>query len=214
MQITCPGCHKKLKISENLTRKTVRCPGCKTVLTLPDRGGLAAAEPEPAADVSAPAAPPDAGKVVAAPVVVMRCAKCKAAALQRLPANQFSRNPGYVCSACGATMRRPGTTGLHVFTAGFGVFFTFLSLVLCGLFALNDFENKLEVIVGSLFMAVIGLVVAGWGGRQLLLPVPLDAPSRPSRFLKALAIFLGVIVVGILLIGGCFFGLMYYMHEQ
>ncbi len=34
MQVSCPGCAKKLAVSQELLGKKIKCPGCQTVLAL------------------------------------------------------------------------------------------------------------------------------------------------------------------------------------
>jgi hypothetical protein len=167
--------------------------------------------------VGAPGSPDPSGGVGAAPATaVMRCAKCKAASVERLPPNQFSRNPGYVCSACGAKMRPPGSITGYVFATILGAFVALFGLfaAAAGITAEAAANYRGRVLVGAVTMVGLGAVVAGWAGRQLLLPVPLDAPARPSRLLFAIAVLLSVIVVGLLIIGGCLFGFMHYLHEM
>jgi len=217
MILTCPGCNKKLNISEGVTRKNVRCSACKTVMALPDRPGPEG--PTPRQEIPRPegAELPEPSRVIAVTpdIALMRCAKCKAHAVQRLHANRFSHHPGYVCTSCGAKMRRPGTTSFNIFAILLGAFalsFGFFIAVIA--FTAKDAEEVFgELLAGALLLAVLSVAVAGWAGSQLLLPVPLDAPKPPSRVLPALGIMLAVIVLGLLLIGGCLFGAMYWMHE-
>lgn len=62
--VQCQGCNKRIKAAEKYAGKRVKCPGCKSVLTIPAVGGdgappqQAAPEPKPAA--SAPESPPNA----------------------------------------------------------------------------------------------------------------------------------------------------------
>jgi hypothetical protein len=218
MLITCPGCNKTLNVSETITRKNVRCPGCKTVITLPDRQALAAASRQRDVEEVAPVeTSPSSGTAVVTPTTwTMRCARCKVAALQKLPGNQFSPKPGYVCTQCGARMRSPGGTALNVFAVVLGAFVAFIGLVAVAAAltadALQMFVGR--ALVGALVMVLVGATVAVLGGRELLLPVPLDAPKRPSRVLFALAVIGGVAFVALLIIGACLFGLMYYIHEM
>jgi hypothetical protein len=146
----------------------------------------------------------------------MRCAKCKAHSLQRLPANRFTHHPGYVCLACGTKMRRPGSTIFNVFVILLGAFtFCFgLFIAVIAFTAKAADEYMGEMLAGTLALTVLGVAVAGWAISQLLRPVPLDAPSQKSRALMALGILLVVIVVGLLLIGGCAFGVMWWVHEM
>src|SRR5262245_27694149 len=103
MVLTCSECGKKLTVPESAAGKKVRCPGCQKVTEVPGRP----------VSTAPPLGPPGAG--AASPASTMRCAACKAPALEKLPPNRMSRHPGYSCSACGAVMRPPGSTGMYVF---------------------------------------------------------------------------------------------------
>jgi hypothetical protein len=139
----------------------------------------------------------------------MRCAACKAAALQKLPPNQFSRNPGYVCTQCNAVMRPPGSTGLNIFVVVLGVFGILLGIFLC-IVVFDATTNRNRLISGAVAAAAIGVAVAGWGVRQLRLPMPLDAPPRPSR----LGFYLVIFLLAALVLGGALFGFAYLLHEM
>jgi formylglycine-generating enzyme required for sulfatase activity len=43
----CPSCHKKLKVDDELAGKKVRCPGCGTVLAVPQAAATLASQGEP-----------------------------------------------------------------------------------------------------------------------------------------------------------------------
>jgi hypothetical protein len=218
MLITCPGCKKKLNVSETITRKNVRCPGCKTVTTLPDRQAIAAASRQREAGEEVSAEPPQtSGAVVVTPTTwTMRCAKCKVAALRQLPANPFSRNPGFVCTACGARMRPAGSSVLYIFAVVLGACVVLMGLVAVVAALTADAAQQFvgRALAGAVVMVLLGGTVAGWAGWQLFLPVPLDAPKRPSRVLFSLAVIGGVAFVALLVIGGCLFGVFYYIHEM
>jgi hypothetical protein len=139
----------------------------------------------------------------------MRCPACKAAALEELPPNRFSRHPGYVCSACGALMRPPGTTGTYLLLTILGGFVVVLGSVMCIAFLAEGIFNA-RLLSGALALPVIGAVVAVWCIQQLRLPMPLDAPRRRSRLWLWLALFL----LGLLIAGAVLFGFAYYLHEM
>jgi DNA-directed RNA polymerase subunit RPC12/RpoP len=211
MGLTCPGCGKKLNVPESAAGKNVRCPGCKTVVAVPTRPVAAApsawsrAGAPDAAGSGAPLAPPAAKP----PTSTMRCAACKAAALEELPPNRFSRHPGYTCSNCGTTMRPPGTTGTYLFLTILGVGVVFLGIgVIVAISAEGNFDRR--TLSGGLALPILGVVVAIWCINQLRLPVPLDAPLRPSRLWLWLVVFL----VGLLIAGAALFGFMYFLHEM
>ena len=149
-------------------------------------------------------------------ISLMRCAKCKAHALERLPANKFSNHPGYVCLKCGAKMRPPGSTGFNLFVILLGAFTLCFGLFIAVVAFASDTaaEYMGELLAGALALTVLGVAVAVWAGMQLALPIPLDAPPQKSRLLMALGIMLLVMVVGVALIGGCLFGIMYWIHEM
>jgi hypothetical protein len=211
MLVTCPDCNKKLKVPESVSGKKVRCPGCKAVVAVPAHPVVAAPPPRPATVPQEVEELPvvEEGAGAAAPASTMRCAACKVAALQKLPPNQFSRHPGYVCSACGAIMRQPGTTGTYIFVTLVGVLMIPLAVVLA-IFAFNAQYGGKRLLVFAGSLGLLGAAVAGWAGTQLRLPTPLDAPVRPSR----LWIYLLAFLLGLLVLGGGLFGFMYFLHEM
>jgi DNA-directed RNA polymerase subunit RPC12/RpoP len=216
MQITCPECRKKLNVPDTAAGKRVRCPACKHLVPIPALSVTTAPTPPSEADRVEPAELQSPADHVSPPpraTSVMRCAKCKALALERLPANQFTRNPGYACSECGAVMRPPGTTLFYVFVIVLGSFVVVFGMF-AGVVAFSAFDYVGRVLVGAGFLMLLGGVTALWGVRQILLPVPLDAPPRHSRFWLGCLIFLCVVVVCVLVIGGALFGIMYYIQEK
>jgi len=139
----------------------------------------------------------------------MRCAACKAAALRELPPNQFSRHPGYVCTDCRAIMRPPGSTGSYIIItilSGVVVLFGLLMLALAFLSGVSV-RRLLFVGVG---LAGMGISGAAWAITQLRFPVPLDAPVRPSR----LWLWIILVLVGLLVVGGGLFLFAYFLHEM
>jgi DNA-directed RNA polymerase subunit RPC12/RpoP len=211
MGLTCPGCGKKLNVPESAAGKKVRCPGCKTVVAVPNRPVAAAPStrsPPGGADTAGSDAP--LGVAVAkTPTSTMRCPACKAAALQPLPANAVSRHPGYVCSGCGAILRPPGSTGTYLFLTILGGAAVLLGIgIIIALIVEGNFDGR--ILSGGLALPVIGAVVAIWCINQLRLPIPLDAPPRPSRLWLWLLLFL----VGLLMAGAALFGFMYFLHEM
>jgi hypothetical protein len=209
MAVNCPECNKRLNVPPSALGKKVRCPACKKVVVL--------SEPDPAAPgparEKAPARPGEsrtrANAIEAdAPDQPMRCARCKAAALEVLPRNLYSRRPGYVCTECGAKMRPPGSTGAYIGAMILGAFTVVLGLsgVVIAAFSNTDgFQNE-----GGLMTMVLGLAVISWCYYQLRLPVPLDAPPRQSR----LWLWVVVILLVLLILGGAVFGFMYYLQEM
>jgi predicted Zn finger-like uncharacterized protein len=209
MAVTCPECHKRLNVPQSALGKKVRCPACKKVVVLSEPGPAASRpmrEKAPARPVEA-RTPADA-VVADTPDQPMRCAQCKSAALEALPRNLYSRRPGYVCTECGAKMRPPGSTGAYIGAIILGAFTVVLGLsgVVIAAFSNTDgFQNE-----GGLMTMVLGLAVISWCYYQLRLPVPLDAPPRPSR----IWLWVVVILLVLLVMGGAYFGFMYYLQEM
>jgi len=234
MLLSCPQCHKTLNVPDAAIGKKVRCPGCKQAVPVP-AGGAASQSPAPAKAppgrptpaAGPPAAPaatrprPDASRPKSgegpsppkedgdAAQATMRCPMCQAAAVVALPANQFSRRPGYSCAECGAIMRREGTGGTLVFIMILGAAFILLGLTLTAL-ALGSDRFRSQMIGGAAGIADLGFAVAGWSFKQWRLPEPLDAPHRPSR----LGLWIGILLAALLIIGGGAFFFMYFLHEM
>jgi len=211
MQVTCPQCSKKLKVPDTAAGKKVRCPGCQTSIPVP--GEAVAVAPPPIPRSSRPAPPdlpaPGVEEKVVTKRSTMRCAACKEATLEKLPPNQFSRNPGYVCRSCNTIMRPPESTALYVFLCILGGAITLMGIGM--LFIAFDAEtSKKRLISGAATMTGLGVMAAIWTFKQLRLPVPLDAPARPSR----LGFYLVIALLLVLLFGGGLFGFMYFLHEM
>jgi hypothetical protein len=88
--------------------------------------------------------------------------------------------------------------------------FVLAGLVLTVVVILQDNPGLDLRVEGSLTMALAGFAVAGWGVHQLRRSEPLNAPPRRSRLWLGLL----VLVLVLLLIGGGWFGFMYYLHEM
>ncbi len=99
----------------------------------------------------------------------MRCAKCGAEGVERLPPNSFSRNPGFRCPQCGAVMRPPGSGLFYGGLIALGIAFVALGVILAVAFAE---EGGRAWQAGALF-GVLGLAAAGWSVAQLRLPTPI-----------------------------------------
>lgn len=228
--IACPECAKKLNVPETAAGKRVRCPGCQAVFSVPTEDTATPPTPLPGARTASAAqrapvsprkaAPPpepepderedETDDEAAADVVPgLQCAKCEAAAVKKLPPNQFSRRPGYVCLKCDTHMRRAGTTGNYYAAIALGAFVLLLGLGLC-MVALGTEQFRGRMTAGAVGIAALGAVVVGWAVRQVRLPVPLGATAPPSR----IGFWIAVIVIGLLLAGGGVFALMYAMHEM
>jgi hypothetical protein len=200
-----------MNVPDHLSGKKVRCPGCKevTIAASPE----VAVAPPPLPGAARPAGArhraASAGAAPASPPSAMRCAACKAAAVQALPPNQFSRRPGYVCKACGAVMRPPGSGGLYVFLSLVGILMIPLGLFLA-VFSFQVQTSRNRLLGFGVALAALGAAVASWCAMQLRLPIPLDAPVRPSR----LGLWIGLFLLGLLLVGVALFGFMYFLHEM
>src|SRR5262249_21749290 len=154
--------------------KQVRCPGCQKAVPVLKRPEPAAPSPPAAAAGAATGKEASPGRVAAnRPASAMRCPACQAAAVQKLPPNAISRHPGYVCSACGAVMRPPGSTGLYLFLTVLGGVVVLLGLgVVVAVTTSEDFNRR--ALYGGVTLPVLGAVVAVWCINQLRLPIPLD----------------------------------------
>jgi hypothetical protein len=201
MRITCPGCRKRLNVPASVAGMKVRCSGCKKVVAVPGRAAAADTDPVPVPDRRG------------APVRDMRCAACRTPALRALPANQFSRHPGYVCTACGATMRPPGSTAMYVVAIVLGGLGVLVAVVLVAIFLMAA-RYPVGLLIGPVSLASLGGVTATWAFRQLRLPVPLDAPAGTSRLLLWLLVGLAVLAVPVLAVGCLLFAVLYYLQEM
>jgi hypothetical protein len=207
MLVLCPGCRKKLNVPENLAGKKLRCPGCKTVVPAPAASAAVTPSPPREGPRQSPARPDEAA--ASKPRSTMRCAACEEAALEALPANQFSRRPGYVCTECGTTMRQPGSTGALVLVTVLGGFVILMGLALA-FFVVTADSFRARSLTGAIALAGLGFSVGVWAVNQLRLPTPLDAPPRPSR----LGFWVAMILLAVLVVGGGLFFFAYYVHEM
>jgi hypothetical protein len=205
MQLTCPGCNKKLNLPETAVGKNVRCRNCRYVLTVPAPREIKVPPAGPRAGSAAHGPPPRASRTTSA----MRCSVCKEGALQALPPNPWTRHPGYTCTLCNAVMRPPGTTGTYVFVTVLGGFVFAISIGLFA-FAPHSGANQEKIITAAAAALVLGTSGIGWAVKQLRMPVPLDARARPSRMGLWIVLFL----VGVLIAGGMLFGFAYLLHEM
>jgi hypothetical protein len=200
-------------VPEGAAGKKVRCPGCKEIVAVPTRRPAPARRRETARADDRESDDPSDDDIKGPRTTRMRCAACKAAALRALPANSFSRHPGYACSRCGAVMRPPGSTAMYVITTVLGGCMCLLGLVLCVVVLLAATVN-MRLLSGMITLVALGAAVAGWSVKQLWLPIPLDAPARPTRVWLGLGVFLVVLVLVLLVAGGALFCLMYFLHEM
>lgn len=231
MLVTCPECNKKLKVPESVYGKKIRCPGCKNPVAVP--GHAVSSQPVPRQTVPpSPVPPMEIPPPIQPPLEIppvnqkgtpppakaaapkrstssMLCALCKEGAVQALPANAFSRRPGYSCVKCEAIMRPPGSTGGYAFAIILGTFMVIISIILV-IATIGSDAYRMRGVGGAASLAVLGIAVAGWAAMQLRLPIPLNAPKRRSRLWLWLVVFL----VGLLIAGGAIFFFMYYLQEM
>jgi hypothetical protein len=237
--VACPECAKKLNVPESAAGKKVRCPGCQKVFPVPGASAAVASPPPPVpkpapkpapqrddAPTPMPAAPKFKKRAEPEPeplpedderddkpargaVAGLRCPKCDAEAVQALPPNQFSRRPGYVCTECDTVMRRAGTKGNFVAAMGLGIFIVLLGVAMAVL-SFDTPRRQMQMLGGSAGLAVLGATVAGWAFKQSRLPEPVGAKAPPSRA----GFWILVFVIGLLILGGIVFGLMYVMQEM
>jgi hypothetical protein len=201
MRITCPGCRKQLNVPASVAGMKVRCSGCKKVVAVPRRAPAGDTDPVPRPGPRGAAAPG------------MRCAACQAEALRALPANPFSRHPGYVCAACGATMRPPGSTVPYVAAIVVGGLAVLLGVAL-GAVVLLGARHPRGLMVGPIGLVSLGVAAATWAFRQLRLPVPLDAPAGTSRTLLWILLVLAGLALPFLVVGCLLLAVLYYLQEM
>lgn len=209
MLVTCPECRKRLSVPEGALGRKVRCPACKGVVAVLGRPPTESGPVRPQGGRTA-TTPAGAEERTGRPDGGMCCARCQAGRVRELPANVFSRRPGYVCDACGALMRPPGTTGTNLFVLLVGGFGAVLGLALCAVAAFGPEAGQDLRMEGALTFTVVGLSVIAWGFYQLRLPEPLNAPARPSR----LWLWLLVLLLVLLALGGGVFFFLYFLQEM
>src|SRR5262245_30169049 len=172
MIVTCPGCQKKLKVPDGAAGTKARCPACKGVVTVPGSGAPPPLPERPAAPARArddedeeprrrddEGAPRRRRRDEEAPDAGLRCALCESPNVEELPPNQFSRRPGYVCRACGAAMRPPGSVGGYVFAVLLGGFVVLLGIGL-GVVALGAERGRGRMLFGAASLVGLGAAVA------------------------------------------------------
>jgi hypothetical protein len=93
------------------------------------------------------------------------CPRCDSSAVERLPADSYSRRPGFVCMNCGIRLRPHGSTFTYSFLLllSFGIMAMFMAPVFLGI----DFQWASAI----KFIVIASLVVA-YCVRQLRRPVP------------------------------------------
>lgn len=195
MLVTCPGCQKRLRVSENRAGKKVRCPGCAGVLTVPAAGPTAKPPAAPAEPVSTDPQ--------------IRCAQCKKATVEKLPPNRISRYPGYVCTSCNTVMRPPGKIATYLMVIVLAGLLAAGGIAAVAIEAFSDSPVDLRT-EGGLMIMILGLTLVSWAVVQLRYPVPIDAPTPPSR----IGFWLLVLFLSLLVVGAAVFGFFYYLQEM
>jgi LSD1 subclass zinc finger protein len=223
MLVVCPSCQKKLNVPDNAAGKKVRCPVCKNVVpvTAPTdavaEAPVAPQRPAPAAPAKArreavragAPKPPPPDEDADSNGADIRCAACEAATVEELPTNKMSRHPGYTCTSCGAVMRPPGSSGTYIFVIVLGGLIVVLGAGLAvAVFTAPEFRAR--SLTGAVGVAGMGIAAAVWAVTQLRLPIPLNAPTRPSR----LGLWIGIAVAAILVIGAAWFGFEWFLQQM
>ena len=95
------------------------------------------------------------------------CPKCGSFQLTPLPANLFSRKPGFLCEDCKSKLRTPNSTWVYVGIVALG-----LALAAGGIVAMfSDVpENVARGRRSPWFLVIAGMGCAIWAGRQLFIP--------------------------------------------
>jgi hypothetical protein len=130
-----------------------------------------------------------------------------------LPANSFSRRPGFVCPGCGALMRPVGTTAAYGAVTAVGGFVFLLGAIMAIASVVNPTAFQENQLHGAVLVGALGALVGGWAVRQLRLATPLGATAQPvgRRFW---IIMLGVVLFVLLAFGAGIFGILYLLHER
>jgi hypothetical protein len=165
--------------------------------------------PPPAPQGPTPAILPEG--VVFAPAN-WRCARCTASGLMALPANAFSRQPGFFCPKCGAYMRPAGSAIAYGAISVVGGFVTLLAAGLA-LVAQQQSTYAEERLHGAVMLGFFGVLGAGWAIKQLRLPTPKGAQAQPIS-LRPWIIALVIVGSALLVLGGGLFFLLYAVHEM
>lgn len=102
----------------------------------------------------------------------MRCSSCRSEKVVALPANEFSRRPGYEYQQCGQQMRPPGVL-FYGFVIVLGLAMAVLGVVVLVAFRPNPRAG------GAVLLSLAGLACAWWAVDRLRLPAPL--PDERGR---------------------------------
>ena len=96
------------------------------------------------------------------------CPKCGSSQLTPLPANQFSRKPGFLCEGCKSKLRTPNSTWVYGGIVALGIACAVGGVAV--MFA-DVPDNVARGRRSPLFFIVIaGGACAIWAGRQLFIP--------------------------------------------
>jgi hypothetical protein len=173
------------------------------------RGEDAPAPSPPAPQAPTPAVLPEG--VVFAPAS-WRCARCTASGLMVLPANVFSRQPGFFCPKCGAYMRPAGSAIAYVAIGVVGGLVTLLAAGMT-LVAQRQATYAEERLRGGVMLGFFGVLGAGWAIKQLRMPTPQGAVAQPIS-LRPWIIALVIVVFFLLVLGGGLLFALYAIHEM
>ena len=102
------------------------------------------------------------------------CPKCGSSQLTPLPANQFSRKPGFFCDDCKSKLRTPNSTWVYVGIVALGI-----ALAAGGIAVMfsDAPDNVARGRRSPLFLVIAGGACAIWAGRQLFIPKLANAPK-------------------------------------
>jgi len=141
----------------------------------------------------------------------LACAQCNSTALADLPANHFTRRPGYVCKKCGQKMRQPGSTVLYLIGIVLGVT-GILGGIAFSIFALLQERINVRAAGGGAILVIACISLIGFSLNQMRLPIPKNAP--PVRWVLWICVTLAILFVVSILLGGCFFAFSYFLNEM
>ncbi len=110
----------------------------------------------------------------------MQCPECESERIDRLPPNEITRNPGWVCTSCGLQMRHAKSAALYWMII---VMCVAVALFLAGLLSLLAFDSMfdpnfeppidlLKMILFGIGFVGVSLYVGRWALAQARKPAP------------------------------------------
>lgn len=111
----------------------------------------------------------------------MKCPQCQSSHLQKLPANDITRNPGWLCGDCQLVMRHSKSPAKDLVFLVVGPLITLSGIGMIALFAVDQFVPGLlkgsddfpyEIAPFLLMMIVGGIVATRWVLRERKKPHP------------------------------------------